>query len=209
VGYELVLPGMHSNIGGSYGEVTDEEERHLHYAECQQLIEQGWYRKDEITRTAHPVFLGNTLLRTTHSAVGRRWGLTWECQFIPLAIMAEAAGKLMTLQGFVEDFEKYALPADHPLTPVQQAIKQEVSKHGEQGRHALQLPYDPDLSFEEAPAPVVTPLPVSFELVQLVRNRYLHRSASIGLQGLSDGWDRIGMGERRQAGKPHRLVFTG
>ena len=29
VGYELVLPGVHSNIGGSYGEVTDEEERHL------------------------------------------------------------------------------------------------------------------------------------------------------------------------------------
>jgi hypothetical protein len=29
VGYELVLPGVHSNIGGSYGEVTDEEERQL------------------------------------------------------------------------------------------------------------------------------------------------------------------------------------
>jgi len=30
VGYKLVLPGVHANVGGSYGEVTDEEERLLH-----------------------------------------------------------------------------------------------------------------------------------------------------------------------------------
>ncbi|WP_046247525.1 phospholipase effector Tle1 domain-containing protein, partial [Hymenobacter terrenus] len=35
-GYELVLPGVHSNIGGSYGEITNEEERHLLDAECQE-----------------------------------------------------------------------------------------------------------------------------------------------------------------------------
>ncbi len=69
----------------------------------------------------------------------------------------------------------------------------------------LQLPYDPDLPFEPAPTPV--PLPVDLALAQLVRNRYLNRSASRGLQGLSDG--RPGMGERREKGRPYRLVFPG
>jgi hypothetical protein len=209
VGYELVLPGVHSNIGGSYGEVTDEEERHLRDEEHRLLIEQGWYRPEEITRTPYPVYHPDTgqHLYTTYSTVGRRLGLTWEYQFIPLAIMAQAAAKLMTLEDFVEDFEKYTLPADHPLTPLRQAIEQEVGKHGEQGRHALQLPQDPALSFKKGPAPVPTPLPVSLDLVKLVRNRYLHRSASRGWQGLAD--KRLGMGERRQAGKPHRRVFPG
>jgi hypothetical protein len=43
--------------------------------------------------------------------------------------------------------------------------------------------------------------------MQLVRNRYLHRSASRGFQGLADG--RAGMAERRQHDQPHRLVFPG
>ncbi|WP_046247474.1 hypothetical protein [Hymenobacter terrenus] len=80
-----------------------------------------------------------------------------------------------------------------------------MATHGEQGRHVLQLPYDPDLPFEPAPTPV--PLPVDLALAQLVRNRYLNRSASRGLQGLSDG--RPGMGERREKGRPYRLVFPG
>ena len=211
VGYELVLPGVHSNIGGSYGEVTDEEERHLHDIERRQLIEQGWYREEEITRTPHPVYDPNTgyLLYTTYSSVGKRLGLTWEYQFIPLAVMAGCARKFMTLEPLSSGsrFEKYTLPSDHVLVPVQRAIEQQVSKHGERGRHALQLPQDPALSFAQAPALVCTPLPLGFDLVQRVRNRYLHRSASKGFQGLAD--KRIGMGERRNANAPYRLVFPG
>jgi hypothetical protein len=190
VGYELVLPGRAlESSAAATAKVTDEEERHLHDAERRQLIEQGWYREEEITRTPYPVYDPNTghLLYTTYSSVGKRRGLTWEYQFIPLALMAGCARKLMTLQDFVEDFEKYTLSADHPLAPVQRAIEQEVSKHGERGRHALQLPQDPALSFKQAPAPMCTPLPLGFDLVQRVRNRYLHRSASRGFQGLLDG----------------------
>ena len=195
-GYELVLPGMHSNIGGSYGEITDEEERLLHAYEHAQLIEQGWYRREEITRSG----LGLT---------GRRRGLTWEYQFIPLRIMADCAGKLMSLQGFIEDFEKYALLPEHPLAPVQAVVLAQVSQHGEQGRHVLQLPNDPSLPFETGPEAAVAALSLDFELVKMVRNRYLHRSSSRGFQGLLDGPSRVGMGERRLGREPHRLVFPG
>jgi hypothetical protein len=212
VGYELVLPGAHSNIGGSYGEVTDEEERELHTYEHEQLIKQGWYRAEEITRTAHPVYdREDRLIHTTYSYAGRRLDLTWEYQFIPLAIMADCAKNhsldLLDL-GPGSPFVKYSLPADHPLVHVQQVIKAQVAVHSEQGRHVLRFQHDPSLPFE-APAPAVVTLPLRYDLVQLVRNRYLHRSASKGFQGLDDGRERIGMGERRKDGQPHRLVFIG
>ena len=207
VGYELVLPGVHSNIGGSYGEITNEEERELHQHEWEQLIAQGWYKREEITRTDYPVYDEETrqVFYSTYSYAGRRLGLTWHYQFIPLAIMAGAAGKLMILESLSPGsrFEKYTLPPDHMLVPVQQAIEQQVAGHGEQGRHVLAFPDDPTLSFNPVPTPVT--LPVDFELVQRVRNRYLHRSASRGM--FTDG--RIGMGDRRKDQLPHRLVFPG
>ena len=147
MGYELVLPGVHSNIGGSYGEVTDEEERLLHAQQCVELVAQGWYRAEEITREGHKV-------------VGRRRGLTWEYQFIPLALMVGCANKFMSLESLRPGsrFAKYALSADHPLIPVQAAIQAQVASHGDQGRHELQLPQGPVLPFETAPLPALTTL---------------------------------------------------
>jgi hypothetical protein len=143
--------------------------------------------------------------------MGRRRGLTWEYQFIPLAIMADCAGKLMRLEELSPDgpFGKYTLRPGHDLVPMQQAIKQEVDQHGEQGRHVLRLPHDPSLPFKTGPKPAPTDLLLDFELVKTVRNRYLHRSASRGFQGLLDGPSRVGMGERRKDGRPYRIVFPG
>ena len=148
------------------------------------------------------------LLYTSYSAVGTRLGLAWEYQFIPLGIMATCAAKLMELEPLAPGtrFEKYTLPAGHELVPVQAAVVARVKQHGETGRHALQLPGDPDLAFAQGRAPAQE-LAVPLELAHKVRNRYLHRSASTGLQGLND--NRKGMGERREDGRPHRLVFPG
>ena len=210
-GYELVLPGVHSNIGGSYGELTDEEERHLNPKECATLIDQGWYRANEIKRTLHPVYDTDTgrFLYNYETAVGERFNLTWEYQFIPLGIMATCAGKLMQLEQLVpgSPFEKYTLPAGHELLPVQEVFVKQVNGHHEQGRHALQLPDDPNLDFKKKPVAILEPLKLQISQVQLVRNRYLHRSASRGIQGMADG--RPGMGERRHKGQPYRLVFPG
>ena len=212
VGYELVLPGVHSDVGGSYGELTEEEERHLFDEERLTLIEQGWYRPEEISRTSHPVYdpeIGQ-LLCTTHQSVGHRCDLTWEYQFIALGLMADYAAKSqMELTDFVEDFQKYALPADHALQPVQQVIVKQAGNHGQQGRHVLCFPGDPILPFENGPIPAPKPEPVavSLEVARRTRNRYLHRSASTGILGLNDG--RPGMAERRLEHQPHRLVFAG
>ena len=101
----------------------------------------GLYRPEEITRTPYPVYHPDTgqYLYTTYSTVGRRRGLTWEYQFIPLAIRAQAAGKLMQLESLDPNgkFAWYTIPTDHPLTPLQQAIEQEVGKHSEQGQGAM------------------------------------------------------------------------
>jgi hypothetical protein len=205
VGYELVLPGVHSNIGGSYGEVTDEEERHLHDVERRQLIEQGWYREEEITRTPHPVYDPNTgqLLYTTYSAVGKRLGLTWEYQFIPLAVMAQAAGKLMTLEPLSSGsrFEKYTLPSDHVLVPVQRAIEQEVSKHANEGAMPATAP-GPGPAF--AAGPGCTPLPLGFDLSA----RAQPLPAPLGqprFQGLG-ARAALGMGERATPTPAYRLI---
>jgi hypothetical protein len=170
----------------------------LHRRDYEDLIAHGWYRREEITRSA----LG---------LMGRRLGLTWEYQFIPLAIMADCAGKLMLLEELSPDsrFGKYTLADNHVLAPVQRAIEQQVAGHGEQGRHVLQFPYDVELPFKTAPDPVTKPVLIDFELVHKVRNRYLHRSASRGFQGLLDGPSRVGMGERRKDGRPYRIVFPG
>jgi len=59
VGYELQLPGVHSDVGGGYGEVEDES-RELRPGDQARLLAQGWYRPEEIKKHY------TLMLRTTH-----------------------------------------------------------------------------------------------------------------------------------------------
>jgi len=73
-GYELQLPGVHSDIGGGYGEV-EEEDRLGTPEQWQQLIAQGWYRKEQVN-----ILLGRGSRR-----------LTYHYQLIALTIMRKLA----------------------------------------------------------------------------------------------------------------------
>ena len=141
VGYELTLPGVHSNIGGSYGE-DEGEERALHLWERQTLIDLGWYTEDEARIHSAPVYDPQTgqQVGTHRWAVGKRENLGQDYQFIPLRIMAENATKEgMSLWPLSSRFAKYAISATHPLAPIQAAIQDQVSQHASTGRYALGL----------------------------------------------------------------------
>jgi len=201
VGYELTLPGAHSNVGGGYGEVEDES-REMRLDECDHYIKHGWYKPNEIVHHRENVYSPQTgqFLYVKESAVGLRRGLRYDYQFIPLGIMADCAqqhgGMSLAPLSNRGRYSKYTLLPGHPLLPVQSAIKAKVQGHGASGRHALKLPGDTRLG---------TQLPLGLEQVHLLRNRFMHRSAGLGFW--SDG--RKGMAERRENNQLKREIFHG
>ncbi|WP_223648588.1 hypothetical protein [Hymenobacter psoromatis] len=206
VGYELTLPGVHSDLGGGYAEL-EEETRHLPWDERQQLVALGWYAPQQIQEQEQPVFDPETgqYLYTSHEATGVRLGLRPDYQFIPLRVMADQARQHeMNLFEIANRYAKYAIENGHELAPVQAAILAQVGQHGGTGRHALVLSSG---EWQLPPHAQITRLALTPTQVIVLRHRYLHRSASTGVQGLDDG--RFGMGERRQHGQPHRKIYTG
>ena len=200
-GYELTLPGAHSNIGGGYGEVEDES-REMRLDERDHHIKHGWYTADETPIQRENVYSPQTgqKLYERQFVIGNRKGLRYDYQFIPLGIMADCAQQhgAMTLAPLTTRgrFGKYTLPPGHPLLPVQSAIRDQVQEHGASGRHVLKLLDDARPGMRLALNP---------DQIRLLRHRFLHRSAGLGFW--SDG--RKGMGERRENDKPKREVFHG
>jgi hypothetical protein len=90
VGYELQLPGAHSDIGGGYeeythtenrkyfGEITDTDQNEKFY--YHQLIENGWYKEAQLKLRTYVDFSGTRNLNNKY-------------QFVSLAIMMEFAKK--------------------------------------------------------------------------------------------------------------------
>ena len=208
IGYELTLPGVHSDIGGGYAEL-EQETRQLVWEERQQLVALGWYTPQQIKIESEAVYDPETgmYLYTRQEATGVRLGLRPDYQLIPLRIMAEQACKVaMELFALSGRYGKYAIAGGHELAPVQAAILAQVGQHGDSGRHALTVAGD---NWQLPPGAQTTRLPLNAAQIVLLRHRYLHRSASTGVQGLNDGMGRIGMGERREHGQPHRQIYTG
>ena|GEM_PF-4933429 len=126
-GLEVILPGVHSDIGGGYEERALET-RNVPAAHRQRLLDEGWYADEELTGSA----LGGY--------VGRRV-LTHHYQFVALAMMRELAQKEggLTFRPFVDEFKGYKVPDD--LAGVHAALWQQVqAAQGQTERVPVALP---------------------------------------------------------------------
>jgi hypothetical protein len=136
-GYELTLPGVHSDVGGGYGEVEDET-RTFSTGERARLLGQGWYTPAQLrdSTIVLPVTSPYVSPATVPCLVGTRRALRWHYQFIPLRLMATYAqqhGVSWQPLRPGSRFGKYALSPGHELLPVQAAIEAAAAGHGGAG----------------------------------------------------------------------------
>lgn len=187
-GYQLTLPGAHSDIGGGYVD-GEGEERELFSWEVGRLKQEGWYRDGEIHETQVPVYSTSygsefapptmiTKYRGQRAHVGNTY------QYIPLAIMLSCATQHeMRMHSVSEELYSHYRPTA-ALLPLQARIDQAVNGHGRAGNHALTL------------AGLGLPPPQ----IALVRNLHLHRSANES---------KFGMGGNFEGHVPTRRIFPG
>ncbi|WDF65473.1 phospholipase effector Tle1 domain-containing protein [Flavobacterium sp. KACC 22763] len=155
IGYELSIPGVHSDIGGGYAEI-EKEIRKLHLEKGfdnikETLIKEGWYEKEQIVTTTTSK---KGVSFTTHMAT-RRIPLSY--QFIPLSIMVKLA-------------ENYKMMFDNSLM---QKGKKETYKVPEDLEEAKNLLLNYAITNDGAHSKTVT---FKNEKLHFIRNKYLHRS---------------------------------
>lgn len=160
VGYELALPGVHSDIGGGYAEIENEK-RKLHLENGfknikETLIKEGWYHREQIVTTT---IKQDEYSYTKH--IGTR-KIPLSYQFIPLAIMIALADKKMSFNASEMDCGIYSIP-DNLSEAKQILLNYAVANDG-------------------AHSKIVT---LADEKLHPIRNKYLHRSTcdSIGKGG--------------------------
>ncbi|WP_353959964.1 DUF2235 domain-containing protein [Chryseobacterium tructae] len=197
VGYQLTMPGVHSDIGGGYSEVSDEKRylgEYMVYGDNditakkelekikKRYIEEGWYQPEQfmITKELKTNFskLYNLSYSHLYTLYGVRKGLSNSYQYIPFAIMktfCEKHGKMV--------FKK---TTDNIYT---------VSKELQTVKGEL---YDYAIKNDGINSLAVT-LPK--EQLMWVRNKYLHRSNKDDETFKMDG--------RYVNGKPERDILKG
>jgi len=182
VGYELSLPGVHSDIGGGYEENQKIEDRCLSanisiFKEVKkEFIKQGWYTEEQFTQIE-----SNKDDGTDHSEFelhGIRKNIPNSYQFIPLIIMIQLA-------------EKYGLKFDKKRT--EKGLDYSVPEDLIEAKNSL-LNYA--IANDGAHSKAIT---FKAEKLLRIRNKYLHRSASTSM----------GMEGRFEEGKPYRKIIEG
>lgn len=151
IGYELQIPGAHSDVGGGYGEVENET-RFLNleadYDNVKEsVLKEGWYLPDQIVTPKG----SHTVYRATRNKIPNNY------QYIPLAIMIELA-------------EKYGLQFDKSLM---EKGKKETYIIPEDLEYAKKSLMQYALENDAAKSEKITIRP---EYLHTIRNKYLHRS---------------------------------
>ncbi|WP_281632445.1 phospholipase effector Tle1 domain-containing protein [Flavobacterium luteolum] len=164
IGYELSMPGVHSDIGGGYAKI-EKEVRKLHLEKGfknikETLIKEGWYDREQIVSTTTS---SDGLSYTTHVAT-RTIPLSY--QFISLSIMVKLA-------------ENYKMMFDNSLM---QKGKKETYKVPDDLEEAKNLLLNYAITNDGAHSKAVT---FKNEKLHFIRNKYLHRSTcdSMGKEG--------------------------
>ena len=156
VGFELEIPGAHSDVGGGYGEIEDETRYFSNepdFKNIQQvLLQQGWYTPEQL----------NYPMRNEKSGKpygGTRKGIPNSYQYIALAIMVKMA-------------EKYGLKFDEKFI---EGGKDAIYKVPDDLNFAKENLLSFALKNDGARSLKVT---IHEEFLKPIRNKYLHRSTS-------------------------------
>ena len=166
VGYELVLPGVHSDVGGGYAEVEKEARMFLSSQNLDPLVRDGWFHQD--------ADYNKNQVATTHNNYGEYRGYTertvyYHYQLIPLAIMvalAHRSGLGLELADFDAGSASFTGKKDggNNVPPPLLRLRQEMHRFAVANDQAHRK---------------VFALPLTAE-GRLVRNQYLHRSEASG-----------------------------
>ena len=189
-GYQLTMPGVHSDIGGGY-EVEGEVRELLSKSEAWYLEQEGWYRHEEIVETQVPLptyggyggYIGMPVMVPKYT--GTRASVGNSYQYIPLDVMRSCAIEHgMSMHSVEEELYHYYRPVA-ALEPLHARIMQAVGQHGRAGDNTITL----------------SGLGMGPTDVFMVRNQHLHRSADE---------TSFGMGGRYKNGyMPNRRTFEG
>jgi Uncharacterized alpha/beta hydrolase domain (DUF2235) len=169
VGYELQLPGAHSDIGGGYEEYEHIETRHIdeNVRTVEDWIAEGWYTEDQIPYED----------RRSVNCKGTR-KLKNSYQFVSLAIMMEFSKKHLTFEGFdINEQNK-----NFKVIPDLENIKNSL--------------LDFALSNDGAVSKVAS-LPTKAEMKKL-RNKYLHVSSNAYSTGMGPNVPGFWSNERKR-----------
>lgn len=185
-GYQLTLPGAHSDIGGAYVDGEGEDRKVLSF-EVARLRQEGWYRHGRIDEVRVPMtvgYYGGGMPPVITEYTGRRSIVGNTYQYIPLAIMLSCATQYEMLMHSVSE-ELYSIfRPTGALLPLQALIDNAVNGHGRAGEHVITL----------------EGLGLPHEDVVMVRSLHLHRSANES---------KFGMSGRFENGLPDRRIFPG
>lgn len=171
VGYELQLPGAHSDIGGGYQDYPHIENRYVNRdgsPSKKEYLDEGWYIKDQ--------------LKGQHSDddfvnfIGTR-ELTNAYQFIPLSIMMAFAKKYgMTFNSF-EEKKEYQ---NYQVIPELESAKEELESFALQNEGAV-----------STSATIQTTA-----VLRNVRNKYLHISTNAYSLGMGAHYEKAKVGRK-------------
>lgn len=186
VGYELVLPGVHSDVGGGYAEVELEKHEFYRPHELRRFIGEGWFRQDPDRRK-------NQVIATTdedgefHAWTQRK--VYYQYQLIPLAIMVALAHK-SGLGLELGDFDAQSMSftgANGPSYNVPARLPQLTRLRRTMGGFALANDGAHRVTFALPPT----------EEAKRVRNLYLHRSEQARSSVSAPRWNEHQQLERK------------
>ena len=181
VSFECLLPGVHSDIGGSYLE-KEVEVRLVDAYERQRLLDEGWYVNKPNEKPQLPPPDGLWARVATGRSVGTRT-VRHDYQFIPLSIMMQLVQKFTVLFKSFDDpkFAEYRVP--EKLAFLSSYMHQEVLRcHDTKLGEEVKLELTPHYYW--------------------VRNEYLHPSSHKGLTK-----DDIAFAGREKHGLPAREII--
>jgi hypothetical protein len=186
-GYELILPGAHSDIGGGYRNNIEESVVSLSGKLVDRLIEEGWY--DEKSKEEIPVHYGSVAeggipYTPAYSQVSRR--ISNEYQYIPLNIMANFAIKYGGIRFFDDKLNGYYAKIPGELRNIHAKFVSSANAHD--GAHLIAMPIG--------------------ETDEKKSRKYLHLSA-YREGGKTDMMDYFVTRGEYDHGKPKRTILEG